>query len=233
MSCALHGILRNALTCLEVPLFCDVALAVPLDRVWTYSFTGPAPPVGARVLVPFRNEKMAGIVTRVHEEPPSVEAKPLLAVLDSEALIAPDLMRLAEWIAGYYLCPLGEVLRTMLPLMAEVRRRVLFRIAEAGRAALFAGAAQGSSRRSRLSSAEQDTEYSVLNYLENGERARMNSLRTATGATRELLEGMLRKKWLLRETEAEPRDEVWWRLRTGRSPSTFRRLLQCSCRRTG
>ncbi len=188
-------------------LFCDVALPVPLDRVWTYRcvLSEPTPVVGARVLVPFRSEKMAGIVTRVHDDAPPVEAKPILAVLDTEPAIAPDLMRLAEWIAGYYLCPLGEVLRTMLPLVAEVRRRVLLRIAEAGRAALSAGAAQGSSRRSRRTPAEQDLEYNVLNYLENGEPARLGSLRTATGASRELLDGMLRKKWLERETEAEPR----------------------------
>ncbi|RRA50203.1 primosomal protein N' [Acidipila sp. EB88] len=114
-------------------------------------------------------------------------------------------MQLAEWIAGYYLSPLGEVLRTMLPLVAEVRHRVLLRITDAGRAVLFAGAAQGSSRRSRRTPAEQDIEYSVLNYLENGDPAKLATLRSATGATRELLDGMLRKKWLARETEAEGR----------------------------
>ena len=215
-----------------MPQFCDVALPVPLDRVFTYTWVQPAemgaaasiaqqpdpsaeaetpspaspPQVGCRVLVPFRNEKMAGIVTRVHQEPPPVEAKLLLAVLDPEPILSASLLELGEWIAQYYLCPLGEVLRTMLPLMAEVRRRVLYRIAEAGRAALYAGAEQGSSRRSRRTPQEQDSEYSVLNYLENGEPARAATLRSATGASTELLAGMLRKKWLARETEAESRD---------------------------
>jgi len=212
-----------------MPRFCDVALPVPLDRVFTYAVCtsprtqdsgsevlpgfGPPegkgllePQAGCRVLVPFRNEKMAGIVTRVHDEPPPVDAKPLLAVLDAEPILSPALMELAGWIAQYYLCPLGEVLRTMLPLMAEVRRRVLYRIAEAGRAALYAGAEKGSSRRSRRTPEEQDAEYSVLNYLENGEAARQGTLRSATGATPDLLAGMLRKKWLTRETEAESRD---------------------------
>ncbi len=35
--------------------------------------------------------------------------------------------------AGYYLAPLGEVLRGMLPLMAEVRRTVYYRITDLGR----------------------------------------------------------------------------------------------------
>jgi primosomal protein N' (replication factor Y) len=205
-----------------MPLFCDVALPVPLDRVFTYTWSrgelveggqplSPAEPtltpqVGCRVLVPFRNEKLSGIVTRLHDDPPPVEAKQLLAILDAEPVISSSLMELAAWIAQYYLCPLGEVLRTMLPLMAEVRRRVLYRIAEPGRAALYAGAEQGSSRRSRRTPQEQDAEYSVLNYLENGEAARLKTLRNATGATTDLLTGMLRKKWLTRETEAESRD---------------------------
>jgi primosomal protein N' (replication factor Y) len=206
-----------------MPRFCDVALPVPLDRVFTYTWAvegaegfppyapedpatlKAAPQVGCRVLVPFRNEKMAGIVVRLHDEPPPVDARLLLSILDAEPIVSLPLLQLGEWIAQYYLCPLGEVLRTMLPLMAEVRRRVLYRIAEAGRAALYSGAEQGSSRRSRRSPAEQDAEYSVLNYLENGEAARLATLRSATGATNELLTGMLRKKWLTRETEAESR----------------------------
>ena len=82
----------------------------------------------------------------------------------------------------------------MLPLMSEVKKQVLFRITDQGREALFNGAQQGSSRRTRRSPEEQDTEYKVLNYLENGDAARMATLRSATGATRDLLTGMLRKK---------------------------------------
>jgi primosomal protein N' (replication factor Y) len=189
-----------------MPQFCDVALPVPLDRVFTYSLGDTNPPVGARVLVPFRNEKLAGVVVRVHDEPPPVEAKPLLMVLDEEPVLSPDLMELGRWIAQYYLAPIGEVLRSMLPLMSEVRRQVLYRITAAGRQALAAGAEQGSSRRSRLSPAEQDQEYAVLNALESGEALRAARLRSTTRASLRLLQGMLRKKWIARETAAEPRD---------------------------
>jgi primosomal protein N' (replication factor Y) (superfamily II helicase) len=191
-----------------MPHFCDVALPVPLDRVFTYSVNDQAEPpaIGCRVIVPFRNEKLTGIVTRVHEEPPPVEAKPIVAVLDAEPLLAPDLMELAAWIASYYIAPLGEVFRSMLPLMAEVKHQTLYRIADKGREALYAGANQGSSRRSRKSAEEQDIEYNVLNYLEAGEAARVSKLRSATGANAELLQGMLRKKWIARETSAVQRD---------------------------
>jgi primosomal protein N' (replication factor Y) (superfamily II helicase) len=189
-----------------MPQFCDVALPVPLDRVFTYSVGESHPAVGARVLVPFRNEKLAGVVVRIHDEPPQVEIKTILSVLDDEPVLSPQLMELGQWIAKYYLAPIGEVLRSMLPLTGEVRRQVLYRITGAGRQALFAGAEQGSSRRSRLSPEEQDKEYAVLNALESGEAVRAARLRSATGASMRLLQGMLRKKWIARETSAEPRD---------------------------
>jgi len=193
-----------------VPAFCDVALPVPLDRAFTYALAEIVPPIGGRVLVPFRNEKLAGIVLRVHDDPPPVEAKPVLSILDEEPILSAQLLDLAQWIAQYYIAPVGEVLRAMLPLMSEVRKQVLYRITDAGRAALFEGAEQGSSRRSRRSPEEQDAEYKALNYLEavpgSGDAVRAATLRSATGVSRELLAGMLRKKWIVRETTAAPRD---------------------------
>ena len=189
-----------------MPAFCDVALPVPLDRAFTYALNGETPGVGCRVLVPFRNEKLAGVVVRVHDQAPPVEAKPLLSILDPEPIVSGSLLELGEWIAQYYIAPLGEVLRTMLPLMAEVRRVVLYRITDTGRQVLYEGAEKGSSRRSKLSSEEQNIEYAVLNYLENGEPARVSRLRSSTGASLQLLQGMLRKRWITRETAADARD---------------------------
>ncbi len=191
-----------------MPLFCDVALPVPLDQVFTYAVNGVVPVVGARVLVPFSGQRLMGVVVRVHEDAPAddFEIKPVQQVLDDAALLPDELMKLAGWIASYYVAPLGEVLRGMLPLAAEVKRHFSYRIAEAGRRVLYEGAAKGSSRRSKLTPEEQNREYSVLNYLEGGEQAKMSALRSATGANKGLLEGMVRKKWLVREAVAEERD---------------------------
>ncbi|MFZ0270816.1 MAG: primosomal protein N' [Acidobacteriaceae bacterium] len=186
--------------------FCDVALPVPLDRVFTYAAGSSDPAVGARVLVPFRNEKLAGVVVRLHDEPPPVEAKPMLSVLDEEPVLSTELMDLGRWIASYYLAPIGEVLRSMLPLTGEVRRQVLYRITDVGRQALLSAAEQGSSRRSRRSPEEQDQEYAVLNALESGEALRASRLRSTTGVSMRVLQGMHRKKWIARETAAEARD---------------------------
>ncbi|WP_353069443.1 primosomal protein N' [Tunturibacter empetritectus] len=195
-----------------MPQFCDVALPVPLDQVFTYSvngsMSGNGPVVGARVLVPFSGQRLMGVVVRVHEDAPAedFEIKPVQQVLDEAALLPAELMKLAAWIASYYVAPLGEVLRGMLPLAAEVKRHFSYRIAEAGRKVLYEGAMKGSSRRSKLTVEEQNREYSVLNYLEGGESAKMSALRSATGANKGLLEGMVRKKWLVREAGAEERD---------------------------
>ena len=191
-----------------MPLFCDVALPVPLDQIFTYTVNGVSPVVGARVLVPFSGQRLMGVVVRVHQDAPTdgFEVKPIQQVLDDAALLPDELMRLAAWIAQYYVAPLGEVLRGMLPLAAEVKRHFVYRIAEPGRKVLYEGAAKGSSRRSKLSPEEQNREYAVLNYLEGGEQAKMAALRSATGASKSLLEGMVRKKWLVREAVAEERD---------------------------
>ncbi len=195
-----------------MPLYCDVALPVPLDQTFTYAVNGAlpgnGPVVGARVLVPFSGQRLMGVVVRVHDDVPAddFEVKPVQQVLDEAAVLPDELMKLAAWIASYYVAPLGEVLRGMLPLAAEVKRHFSYRIAEAGRKVLYEGAAKGSSRRSKLSAEEQNREYAVLNYLEGGDAAKMAALRSATGANKGLLEGMVRKKWLVREAVAEERD---------------------------
>ncbi|WP_128911229.1 replication restart helicase PriA [Granulicella sibirica] len=190
-------------------LYCDVALPVPLDRTFTYANgIGTMPVVGARVLVPFSGQRLMGVVVRLHDEPlpEGVEAKPVQAVLDEVALLPDELTKLALWIAQYYVAPLGEVLRGMLPLSAEVKRQFVYRIGEAGRRVLYEGAAKGSSRRSRLTPEEQNREYAVLNYLESGESAKASALRSATQANKAMLDAMVRKKWLVKEAVAEERD---------------------------
>src|SRR5437762_12038999 len=138
-----------------MPDFCDVALPVPLDMTFTYRVNGHMPVVGGRVLVPFRTSRLSGVVTALHDRPPSVEAKTVDSVLDAEPLIDAPLMQLAEWISNYYIAPIGEVLRSMLPLQAEVRRDWSYAITETGQRVLYESAQVGNSGRSRKSVDEQ------------------------------------------------------------------------------
>jgi len=121
-----------------MPAYCEVALPVPLDRTFTYAVRDDQVPLrGARVIAPFRKEKLIGVVTALDVKPDGdFETRYLEAVLDDEPIVSDQLLELAEWISGYYLAPLGEVLRGMLPLVAEVQRTVYYRITDEGRDAL-------------------------------------------------------------------------------------------------
>jgi primosomal protein N' (replication factor Y) (superfamily II helicase) len=201
-----------------MPLYCEVALPVPLDRTFTYAIGADQRPVrGARVIAPFRKEKLIGIVTVADAAAPTdFDARELEAVLDNEPILSEHLLELAEWIAQYYLAPLGEVLRGMLPLMAEVRRTVYYRITDLGRD-IFAGSIDGetksrnprknsSKRHDSVSGEEQDIEHRVLARLIAGDRVKVSTLRTATAASLHVLAALVRRKWIARENFAAERD---------------------------
>ena len=190
-----------------MPAFCDIALPVPLDTTFTYRVpggngllgNGMEPVIGGRVLVPFREQRLSGVVVALHDREPSVKTKSVLQVLDTAPVLDDSLMRLAKWIAEYYLAPLGEVFRTMLPLAAEFRRARVYRISDAGRLALHQAGMSGSSARSRKEPLEQMLEFRVLDYLGERESAREQVLKSATHADTRILAALLRKKWITRE----------------------------------
>lgn len=74
---------------------------------------GPVP--GCRVLVPFGNRSLTGMIVSLEQGEVSPGIKEIRQVLDREPVLSPTLLELAAWMARYYLGPLGEVLRTMLP----------------------------------------------------------------------------------------------------------------------
>src|SRR3954468_3799378 len=196
-----------------MPQFCDVAVPVPLDATFTYRVGETEPVVGGRVLVPFRAEGLVGVVTKLHDNAPQshdkdkkIQIKSVIAALDSEPVLDSGLLKLGEWIAQYYIAPIGEVFRSMLPLTAEVKKQIVYRIAEAGHEALAASAGIGSSLRSRRSEAEQDLEYKALDYLAQRNSASEGSLRASAKIPKALLLGMVRKKWIVREDASSVRD---------------------------
>jgi len=196
-----------------MPQFCDVAVPVPLDATFTYRVGDTEPVVGGRVLVPFRAERMVWVVTKLHDNAPQshdkdkkIQIKSVIAALDSEPVLDTGLLKLGEWIAQYYIAPIGEVFRSMLPLTAEVKKQIVYRIAETGHEALAASAGIGSSLRSRRSEAEQDLEYKALDYLAQRDSASEGSLRAAAKIPKALLLGMVRKKWIVREDASSVRD---------------------------
>jgi primosomal protein N' (replication factor Y) len=190
--------------------YCDVALPVPLDLIFTYELGDLEPVVGGRVVVPFgrgAEKKLSGIVTRIHQEPPETrKLKRVLQVLDTLPVLTEDLLALGRWIARYYLAPIGEVYRSMLPLQAEFRQAFGYRITELGAEALYDSASEGFLPRSDQHSQQRLAEYAVLDALSEGDLLREERLRSTTGATREVLRALQTKKWIVREDLSGSRD---------------------------
>ena len=100
--------------------FIDVILPIPVENDFTYSvskdeaaFIKP----GMRVAVPFGKSKIyAAIVLQVHSQAPVIyEAKDIEHILDETPVVTPYQLRLWSWMASYYMCTKGEVMRAALP----------------------------------------------------------------------------------------------------------------------
>jgi len=189
--------------------FCNVAVPVPLDMVFTYRVPdGFCPVAGSRVVVPLRRQRLVGIVTELHDRTPKVATKDVLEFLDEPdtPALSAELLRLGKWISEYYLAPLGEVFRTMLPLNAEFRRAVVYRITDEGHMALHLAGTAGSSGKSKRTAEDQYAEYRALEYLGARDQSREEALKVGARVSRELLDGMVRKKWIVREDASHVAD---------------------------
>jgi len=101
--------------------FADLILPVPLNQTFTYIIPDEAEgkvQVGQRVLAPFgRNHTYTGIVVGLspHKPETEYELKPILQVLDDGPIIRHPQYPLWQWIAHYYMCPIGDVMKAALP----------------------------------------------------------------------------------------------------------------------
>lgn len=109
-------------------LILEVALPVPLRRLFDYLLKveetqlSQTPPLGAelkgcRVLVPFGNRKLIGVVTGIKQESSwEIEKlKPVIEIIDQAPVFTPQLHKFLSWAASYYQHPIGDVFSTALP----------------------------------------------------------------------------------------------------------------------
>src|SRR5579862_4678359 len=117
-------------------LYCDVSLPVPLEQPFTYALPETLRhrvQPGSRIVVPFGPRKLTGVILQCHDERPTVTTREALRLIDSQPVLGADLLALGRWIADYYCAPLGEVLRSMLPLAAEIRKGKILSLTDPGR----------------------------------------------------------------------------------------------------
>jgi len=116
--------------------FCNVALPVPLRTTFTYAVPEAIKwqvQAGSRVLVPFRKKSMVGVVVEMTEcAPEGTQVRELSKVLDLIPALTPKLIELGKWISAYYLAPVGEVFRAMLPPVTEIALRRHIVLTESG-----------------------------------------------------------------------------------------------------
>lgn len=113
----------------------DVILPLAIRDTYTYALPPdmPMPPLGSRILVPLAKKVVIGIVLQPHSTPlsPDITIREVIQLLDPFPIITPQQLRLWQWMASYYMCPLGDVMAAALPAkaldhhysMAESKRR--------------------------------------------------------------------------------------------------------------
>ena len=113
--------------------FIDVILPLPLPRSFTYFVPDELSGLiqkGVRVIVPFGARKFySAIVQDIHERNnTSYAAKEIVSVLDKHPVVNDLQIRFWQWIASYYMCTVGEVMKAAMPsgLKLESETKVFY-----------------------------------------------------------------------------------------------------------
>ena len=116
---AAHTVGKPIFYTLHIMRYVDVILPLPLDGTFTYSIADAlAPKVmpGVRVLVPLgRSKTYTAMATRIHDDKPDFDTKEIIGIMDEAPVLIEQQLRLWQWIADYYMAPLGDVYKAALP----------------------------------------------------------------------------------------------------------------------
>ena len=112
----------------QPPSLFDVAVPFPVDKLFTYrvpdALRGRVKP-GARVIVPFGPRRVTGYaIAERARAPGKVPLRELVGLVDEEPLLTEKLLELARWMADYYVHPLGEALKAVLPASVKGKGRL-------------------------------------------------------------------------------------------------------------
>ena len=113
--------------------YLDVAVPVALSQTFTYT-SETVLLTGIRVKVSFGRRKLVGVVLAVSRELPKsdMELKAVDEIIDPLPVYSESMLSLACWLSTYYLHPIGEVLRSMLPVSLVKKEKIQFRLTELG-----------------------------------------------------------------------------------------------------
>lgn len=117
----------------EKSWYADVILPFPIKSLFTYKIPGEltskAQP-GVRAIVQFGKKKIySALIRKMHQnQPVGYPVKEIENILDPEPLISKIQFSFWEWIAEYYMCSVGEVMRAAIPsgLKLESETRIIY-----------------------------------------------------------------------------------------------------------
>ena len=93
-----------------------VIVELALDREFDYTIPAGMPvEVGMLVEVPFGHQTKRGYVVGLKETSTFKKLKSIGKLVSDKALIQPEIMELARWMADYYITPFEQVIKTVLP----------------------------------------------------------------------------------------------------------------------
>lgn len=84
--------------------------------------------VGHRVLVPLRSRKVTGVVLDISNDESPGHLKPVLEILEPRPLFDEAHLKLLEFLATYYMTSLGDAYRSVIPSVARVESRMVYRL---------------------------------------------------------------------------------------------------------
>ena len=109
----------------ESPTIIEVAIPLHIETIFHYLVPERLAPLvrtGKRVLVPFGRRKLTGyIIGKVGIA--DGDLREIIDILDQEPLFTAKELEFLRWTAGYYLYPLGEVLKGALPAGINIESR--------------------------------------------------------------------------------------------------------------
>lgn len=101
------------------PVYAEILLPLALENTYTYQVPEnllPDAQFGKRVEVQFGSRKRyAGLIVNMTSHDPGYKTKTIISILDPSPILLPWQYKIWKWIAGYYCCTIGEVMRAALP----------------------------------------------------------------------------------------------------------------------
>ncbi|NQU95156.1 MAG: primosomal protein N' [Candidatus Omnitrophica bacterium] len=98
--------------------FAEVAVNLPLDRVFHYSIPSGLKKdaeIGKRVYVPFRDKQKVGYITGFSDTCDVAKAKPIDSIIDEKPILSSHMLKLTKWISETYLCSWGQAISAAIP----------------------------------------------------------------------------------------------------------------------